>query len=121
MTQFHDISGTMRRAGRPMRIGPSRVAATIGLLLATMAPAAASNIDDVRSMCAKSKICTATPSPPGDKGQDFCIDSKPGGSKCETLVACPGDRSDCFVLDIVAGQRQRLPGVDVGSVLLNAR
>jgi hypothetical protein len=121
MTRFHDVNRTRRRAGCGVRIGSLPAAAMLGLLLASMTPASASNIDDVRSMCAKSKICIATPSPPGDKGQDFCIDSKPGGSKCETLVACPGDRSDCFVLDIVAGQRRRLPGVDVGAVLLNSR
>ena len=59
------------------------------------------------------------PSPPGDKGQDFCIDSKPGGSQCETIVACPGDRSDCFVIGIVAGRRKALRNLSVDSVLQN--
>ena len=100
-----------------MRISFSCRAVMCGLLLPVATPAAASNVDQVRVMCAKSPICTATPSPPGDKGQDFCIDSKPGGSVCETLVACPGDRSDCFVIGIVAGQRKALPNLSVNSVL----
>lgn len=100
-----------------MRFGLSCLAAVCGLWLTTAGPVSAANIDQVRSMCAKSPICTATPSPPGDKGGDFCIDSKPGGSKCETLVACPGDRSDCFVIGIVAGQHRALPNLSVDTLL----
>jgi hypothetical protein len=89
-----------------MRIGLSCLAALCGLWLASVTPAAATNIDQMRSLCAKNPKCTALPSPPGDKGGDFCIDTKPGGSTCEAVVWCPGDRSDCGVIDIVAGERK---------------
>ena len=115
MTQISETRGTTRRSTFAM--GFFRSAAICGLLLAAATPAAAANLDQVRALCAKNPKCIATPSPPGDKGQDFCIDTEPGGSQCETLVACPGDRSDCFVIGIVAGQRKALPNLSVNSAL----
>jgi hypothetical protein len=92
-------------------------AAICGFLLASALPGAATNLDQVRAMCPKNPKCKPIVQTPGDKGQDFCIDSQPGGTTCETIVACPGDRTTCFVLDLRANRRKRLSGVNVDTIL----
>ena len=117
MTQTNEIGGTTLRSRLPVGGGFSCRAAMCALLLATVAPAAAAKLDQIRAECAKSPICIAVPQDPRYGGQDFCIDSKPGGSQCETVVSCPGDGTDCWVIGIVAGKRKLLPNVSVDAVL----
>jgi hypothetical protein len=92
-------------------------AAICGLLIATALPAAAANLDQVRGLCAKNQKCKPMPSPAGDKGGDFCVDTAPGGSTCETIVSCPGDRSPCWTIGIMAGQRKARPTVSPETIL----
>jgi hypothetical protein len=80
-------------------------------------PAAASTLDQVRAQCAKSSLCTPVPQDPRYGGGDFCIDSKPGGSTCETIVWCPGDGSECGVIEIVGGKRKLVPNVSADALL----
>lgn len=115
MTHINETSGTMLGSRRPVRLGVYYGA--LWVLLFATATSAAAKLDQVRSQCAKSAICKPIPQDPRYGGQDFCIDSKPGGSTCETVVWCPGDGSDCGVIGMVAGKRKLLPNRSVDALL----
>lgn len=119
MTKFDQTSGAAGRWRLTMRIGFAFSVALYGLSLTTT-PAAAAKLDQVRAICAKNPACHAIPQDPRFGGQDFCIDSPPGGSVCDALVWCPGDGSDCGVIKIVAGKRKLMANSDAGA-LLNSR
>ena len=96
------------------------LAATCGLLWLSALPAAAVPLTELQAGCLRNPKCTIVP---GSGGTEFCIASdKPGGTSCETLVACFGDdSSQCDIIGPKAvtsdGRRRSVPSVRIETIL----